>query len=76
MKRIHVVVDIAEAVQWSDDRLKTLLCYRGTGRALTGHEARRVLLDYLRQGKKFLPTGDDCEGFSYQTGCPGHEVAA
>ena len=26
------------------------------------------------EGKKVIPSGEPCEGFSYQTGCPGHEV--
>ena len=24
------------------------------------------------EGIKVIPFGDPCEGFSYQTGCPGH----
>lgn len=25
------------------------------------------------EGKEVIPFGDPCEGFSYKTGCPGHE---
>ena len=25
------------------------------------------------EGKKVLPIGEKCEGFSYETGCPGHD---
>lgn len=25
------------------------------------------------EGKRVIPIGDPCEGFSYLTGCPGHE---
>jgi hypothetical protein len=28
---------------------------------------------WLREGKRVLPIGGQCEGFSFQTGCPGHE---
>ncbi len=27
------------------------------------------------EGIKVLPIGKECEGFSYETGCPGHPVA-
>lgn len=30
---------------------------------------------YQFEGKKVVPLGEPCEGFSYQHGCPGHEVA-
>jgi len=26
------------------------------------------------EGKKVIPIGEPCEGFSYETGCPGHEI--
>lgn len=26
------------------------------------------------EGKKVIPLHEECEGFSYETGCPGHEV--
>ncbi len=26
------------------------------------------------EGVKVIPFGEPCEGFSYQTGCSGHEV--
>lgn len=26
------------------------------------------------EGKKVIPLGEPCEGFSYQDGCPGHEA--
>ena len=27
-----------------------------------------------RQGKRVIPIGEPCEGFSYETGCPGHVI--
>jgi len=36
-------------------------------------EYRGVLADLLADGIKRLPMGQPCEGFSYETGCPGHE---
>ena len=71
-KIYHVSLDIMSACEWPKSRLRKLLVNTATGRMLTSDEARRVLLQHLSEGRKFLPTGD-CEGFDYQTGCPGHE---
>lgn len=29
---------------------------------------------YDFESKKVIPFNDPCDGFSYETGCPGHEV--
>lgn len=42
------------------------------GKPMEPHAARQYLYQAIRDGKRVLPTGD-CEGFSFQTGCPGHE---
>jgi len=36
-------------------------------------ELKRILIDYLILGIKVLPLGKKCDGWSDQTGCPGHE---
>lgn len=36
-------------------------------------EARKYLAECLAKGWRVIPFGEPCEGFSYQTGCPGHE---
>lgn len=36
-------------------------------------ELKRILIDYLILGIKVLPLGKKCEGWSDETGCPGHE---
>ena len=43
------------------------------GRAATPDEALSAMLDELAAGHLRLPVGTPCEGFSYSTGCPGHE---
>lgn len=44
----------------------------GRDNGMSGQEMK----DWFRledfQGKKVLPFGDPCDGFSYETGCPGH----
>jgi len=36
-------------------------------------ELRSWFADMLCDGIKMIPIGEPCEGFSYKTGCPGHE---
>ena len=45
------------------------------GRPLTFEQAYEAMLQELAQGHRMLPVGKACEGFSYETGCPGHEIA-
>jgi hypothetical protein len=42
------------------------------GTAATRTEAIEWLYDELAKGRRVLPMGPPCEGFSYETGCPGH----
>ena len=50
-----------------------VLLRRSDGSIPTYEEVREWLLDRLQEGKRRLPVGEPCEGFSYETGCPGHE---
>lgn len=55
--------------------------WRGTvtddnGRELTIPEIKEWLMDELAKGRRVIPLGKPCEGFSYETGCPGHEEPA
>ena len=42
----------------------------------TAAEARDRLLDQLQAGRRYLPVGEACPGFSFESGCPGHEGGA
>lgn len=42
------------------------------GEMKSGKYVRDWLKLQLAQGKRVLPMSKDCEGFSYQDGCPGH----
>lgn len=44
-----------------------------TGRTLTPAEVKNWFMDQLAEGKKVVPFGQPCEGFSFETGCPGHK---
>jgi hypothetical protein len=37
-------------------------------------EIREFFQECLDSGWRFLPFSDECEGFDYQTGCPGHTI--
>lgn len=47
------------------------LFYDEDGTVLNNIEARKMLNKMLAEGKRLFPVGD-CEGFNYETGCPGH----
>jgi len=67
---VHMCVDIAGILRQSDKMLGNL--FMDEGRHRRGKEVREWLKLQLAQGKRVLPMGKACEGFSYQTGCPGH----
>jgi hypothetical protein len=68
-RHIHLCLDIRGAIH-NRDGWKSVSAK--DGRKLTKAEAVEWLMDRLAEGKRVLPFGE-CEGFSYQTGCPGHE---
>lgn len=41
---------------------------------MTVAEIKEQFRIYDFEGKKVIPIGPPCDGFSYQTGCPGHKV--
>lgn len=71
-RTVHMCLDIRGALRWPKTRLRGLLTDED-GRPATADQAREWLLDRLGEGKRVLPLGEACEGFSYETGCPGHE---
>ena len=48
-------------------------------RVVTDAKNRQHALEIIRaemmKGRRVVPLGDACEGFSYETGCPGHPPA-
>lgn len=45
-----------------------------TGKVMTTAEVRREFEEARDKGYKVLPMNGKCEGFSYETGCPGHVI--
>lgn len=66
---LHLSLDIRGAIQ-NGQGWKAVSS--PDGRKVTKAEAIAYFLDRLAEGKRVLPMGP-CEGFSFQTGCPGHE---
>lgn len=74
-KTFHLSLDVRGLLGWPDAELRRLICGDDCKPA-SGFEARSWLLDHLRGGRRVLPIGEPCDGFSYETGCPGHTSVA
>jgi hypothetical protein len=72
-KVVHMCIDIRGVLNWPKKNLRGLF-KKSDGKSCTSQEARDYLMDRLSEGKKVIPFGAPCEGFSYETGCPGHPV--
>ncbi len=66
-------VDIEGVLRWPNSKLGKLFTVEGAPQK--GSVVRDWLKLQLAQGKRVLPMGTACEGFSYIYGCPGHPVA-
>jgi hypothetical protein len=66
----HIAQSIAGAVKnWDDSMWKSL----AKDNKCTVSDVKDYFLNALAEGKKVIPIGEPCEGFSYITGCPGHD---
>ncbi len=66
----HMCVDIEGVLRWSNTKLSRLFTDDGIQRP--GRTVRDWLKLQLAQGKRVLPIGEKCQGWSDVTGCPGH----
>ena len=71
-RTLHMTIDIRGALGMPKRVLRSMFIDE-SGRHATAEQAREHLLDLLQEGKKRLPLGEPRDGFSYETGCPGHE---
>ncbi len=69
--RMHMSLDVRGALRWPQRRLANMF-RRADGSYASAYEAVEFLFDQLAAGHKVLPLGE-CEGFSFETGCPGHD---
>jgi len=69
--KIHCSQSISGALKnWSRKDWERVAADNGTT-AVALKEKFRI---WEFEGKKVLPLSDECEGFSYETGCPGHPI--
>lgn len=72
-RTIHICLDVRGCIHNGEWRRSLVgSCTDDGGRKLTAREILDALLDHVAQGHKVIPFGKPCEGFSYETGCPGH----
>lgn len=68
----HIHLDIAGAMRRPKGWVN---CITYKGRLLTTPREVKDFFKYqLMLGRRVLPLSDECEGFDYQTGCPGHAI--
>jgi hypothetical protein len=73
MKRIiHICQSVTGALKNWDKKTWEAV---GKDNGLTGAQVKERFRIYEFEGKKVIPLHQECEGFSYESGCPGHEVA-
>lgn len=69
-RTIHVCQSVEGAIRNWDKRTWNSLAKSNN---TSVDEIKERFWSYMRDGIKVIPIGEPCEGFSYQTGCPGHE---
>ena len=73
-RTVHMCVSIEGVLRWPDKDLVNMFSDDN------GHrQPARMVRDFLKlellKGRRVLPMGEPCEGWSYETGCPGHPAA-
>ena len=74
-KIYHLQLDIRGCLLNWKDRNFVGVFRADDSRVLSPREAKAELLDHLAQGHRLYPCSSECEGFDWQTGCPGHAQA-
>lgn len=70
-RRIHICQSVEGALKnWKKSEWKSL----AKSNNCTIDEVKEYFWQCMREGKRVIPIGEPCEGFSFQDGCPGHEI--
>lgn len=68
--KVHVCQSVSGAIKnWKKKEWESVA--KSSGCTPDALKERFMIMEF--EGIKVIPLGDPCEGFSYQTGCPGHE---
>ncbi len=71
--RRHMCMNIAGALRNAGKRSMAGLLTDDYGVEMSDKKVREYLAECLEKGWRVIPSSD-CEGFDYQTGCPGHVI--
>jgi len=73
-RTIHMSLSVRGALKWPPAKFReaTEWITKSDGSRFTPAELRDALLDELAQGHEVIPMAENCEGFDFKTGCPGH----
>lgn len=67
--KLHMCQSISGALSnWTTKDWKSISEENG----MTPEQVKEQFRLWDFEGKKVLPIGEPCEGFSFETGCPGH----
>jgi len=70
--KYHLCQSVERALKnWKSREWKSVAKENG----ISVEECKSIFRQYVREGKRLIPIGE-CEGFSYETGCPGHEITS
>lgn len=70
-KRIHVCQSVSGALKnWNKEQWAAVAA--DNKMSVEYLKAKFRIMEF--EGKKVIPLHEECEGFSYETGCPGHEI--
>ena len=70
-KTFHLCIDLRGALKHFRPKEWRGVMSGTDGHLMTPDEVKSYFLDRLAEGKRVIPCGP-CDGFDYQTGCPGH----
>lgn len=69
-RTLHLCQSVSGALRnWSKKDWEHI----GRDNGMTGPQVKEKFRIMEFEGIKVIPIGDRCEGFSNETGCPGHE---
>ena len=70
MRTLHFCQSVSGALRnWDKKQWDAV----GRDNGMTGNQVKEKFRIMEFEGKKVIPIHEPCEGFSFETGCPGHE---
>ena len=73
-KRVHMCASVRGLLRRPLWELNGMFVHSETRQPMNALAAHDFLCDELAKGHEVIPLADDCEGFDFKTGCPGHII--